>query len=174
MMVCSSDLPEGCWLGDLTREHPKVRAKVLSLFTRPGACTFSLVLLTPRDEEVLSYVKSHRAVKEVRDEGSSVMRVKHYCPLAEIFEATEPPHLPFSVRMGRAEWHHAREFKDLWEALRRKGLKVSVRRERGRKLTKRQREILLRAIEEGILRLPEEGDPLGTGGEAGHLEVVPF
>ncbi len=51
--------------------------------------------------------------------------------------------------MGRAEWHHARESKDLWESLRRKDLKVSVRMGRERKLTKRQREILLGAIEEG-------------------------
>ncbi len=153
MMVCSSDLPEGCWLGDLTREHPRVRAKVISLFTR-GVCTLSLVLLAPRDEEVLSYIKSHEAVREVRDEGSSILVVRHKCPLAEIFAEIEPPRLPFSVRMGRAEWHHPRGGKDLWEALRRKGLRVSVRRERERKLTRRQREILLRAIEEGYYDFP--------------------
>ncbi len=129
---------------------------MLSLFTRPDACTLSLVLLTPRDEEVLSYIRSHQAVEEVRDEGSSILRVRHRCPLAEIFAETEPPRLPFSVKMGRAEWHHShdQDEKTLWKALRRRGLRVSMRRERDRKLTLRQREILLRAIEEGYYDFP--------------------
>jgi len=31
--------------------------------------------------------------------------------------------------LGRAGWYHPREDRDLWEALRKKGLKVSIRRE---------------------------------------------
>ncbi len=158
-MVCSSELPKGCWLGDLTRAR-SIRARVVSIFfhlDENGGCSTSRVILLPSRSDVLELIRSHEAVEEVivEDERPLTILVRHHCPLADVFAATTHPAPPFTVQAGRAEWDHTGNGEELRRMLRDRGLRIAVRRVRkGRGLTPRQREILLRAIEEGYYDFP--------------------
>ncbi len=139
-----------------------MRARVVSIFFHVhenGSCSTSRVILLPSKPDALELIISHEAVDEVivENERPLTILVRHTCPLADVFAAAAHPSPPFTVQAGRAEWDHAGDGEELRRMLRDRGLRITVRRVRrgrGRELTPRQREILLRAIEEGYYDFP--------------------
>ncbi len=162
MITCTAFLPEGCWLGDLTRSRPEVKGSVLSFAMVVGdrIRTISTVMLINADDEVLREVESHEAVREVKVvscyRGTTVIKVKHDCPLAEAFVSSSPPPTPFNVREGRGEWtgKDEPEYRRMREELSKRGVRVLARHVRKRTLTLRQRMIFLRAVQEGYYDYP--------------------
>ncbi len=161
MMICSSDLPDGCWLGDLTRAHPGIRARVISIYYKldeDGGQSISRVIIIPPREGIVEMIESHEAVDyvDIEEERPLILTVRHSCPLADVFAATTHPSPPFTVSGGRVEWDLIKEDNGLRVLLKDRGLRITVRRSRrrGRGLTPRQREILLRAIDEGYYDFP--------------------
>ncbi len=163
MITCMAALPKGCWLGDLTRSHPDVKGHVLSFTTVINGdkiVTTSTVMLVNVWDGIEEEISSHENVIEVKPvsgyRGTKVLRVRHFCPLAEAFVNSAPPPTPFNVIEGKGEWSREDEedFKLVREQLIRRGIKLVTKYVRRRELTPKQRMIFLRAVQEGYYDYP--------------------
>lgn len=164
----SITLPEDVWIADVSRAHPEATFRVLAAMPGEDA-GFGLVRLTAPDVE--SILEEMRAAADVtslsslhRDGERAVVQFETTQPLILLSarESRTSIELPVDVRDGiatvevTASHEHLSE---LGEQLRAFGLRFDVeyvheRVEAERLLSKRQREVLLAAVERGYYDTP--------------------
>ncbi len=157
-------LPKGCWVGDLSRKHPNLEIKIMSLINFDGFCT-ARADIKELNSEHMNYIKNHPNVYNVKTYSEQVFRntvkVLCSCPLTRIFVKTGAiPTTPVDISCGYAEWEAPLEddleIIELMKQLRKEGLTAMIRKMKRMDLTKRQREILIKAIEEGYYEYPRK------------------
>ncbi|WP_321169337.1 hypothetical protein [Halorubrum salinum] len=79
------DLPDGPWIGEVSREFPGAQIQVLTATPGDGA-GFALVKVTADDlDEVLAAVESHETIEELsvmsRSDGVATVQIEAHAPL---------------------------------------------------------------------------------------------
>ncbi|MWV65380.1 helix-turn-helix domain-containing protein [Halorubrum sp. JWXQ-INN 858] len=162
------DLPEGPWVGEVSREFPDARIEVLTALPGDGA-GFALVQLTADDiDSLLDAIAAHETIAEVSvmavDDGVATVQIEAHAPLLMIAaqRAGVPIEMPVEIENGVARidvtGSHER-VAEFGRMLRAVGAEFDVvyvqqRLNPGGSLTDRQREVLFEAVERGYYDVP--------------------
>ncbi|MDB9251941.1 helix-turn-helix domain-containing protein [Halorubrum sp. SD683] len=163
-------IPDGPWVGDVSREFPEARFQVLTATPDDGA-GFALVRITADESDpILDAIDDHETITHssvmAADDGMVTVQVEALVPLLQTVarRAGVPIEMPVEIRDGVARvdvtGNHERvaEFGD---ALRDVGAAFEVeyvqqRINPGGSLTERQREVLFEAVDRGYYDVPRE------------------
>jgi predicted DNA binding protein len=162
------DLPDGPWVGEVSRAFPEARIQVLTATPGDGA-GFALVKITADDiDGMLDAIAAHDTIEEVSvmalSDGVATVQVEAHAPLlmAAARQAGIPIEMPVEIENGVARIDvtgpHER-VADFGEMLRGVGAEFDVeyvqqRLNPGESLTERQREVLFEAVERGYYDVP--------------------
>ncbi|WP_267662508.1 helix-turn-helix domain-containing protein [Halorubrum yunnanense] len=162
------DLPDGPWVGEISRAFPEARIQVLTATPGDGA-GFALVKITAGDiDGILDAIDAHDTIEEVSvmalSEGVVTVQVEARAPLlmAAAQQAGIPIEMPVEIEDGVARIDvtgaHERvaDFGNMLQAV---GAEFDVkyvqqRVNPGESLTERQREVLFEAVERGYYDVP--------------------
>ncbi|MGI0132485.1 MAG: helix-turn-helix domain-containing protein [Thermoplasmata archaeon] len=165
------DLPEGTWLRTFSRRHPEARIEVIHRFEASRELIVDDVRLGPREnpayaQEIVA-APEVRQVENLRDAGEpGVYRVVYRAPrfVHTAREFGVPPRYPFVVRNGISTWtlicHQSsvppfvKELRARVPGVELEALPASRDGPASRELTRRQREIFDRAMDEGYFDVP--------------------
>jgi predicted DNA binding protein len=162
------DLPDGPWVGEVSREFPEARIQVLTATPGEGA-GFALVEITADDiEEILAAIEAHETIAELSvmslSDGVATVQVEAHAPLlmAAARQAGIPIEMPVEIADGvaRIDVTGAHErVAEFGHTLREIGANFEVEYVQQRLnpdelLTERQREILLEAVDLGYYEVP--------------------
>ena len=163
-------VPEGPWVGDVSRSFPDARFQVLTATPDDGA-GFALVRVSADDlDPILDAVEDHEVVTHcsvmAEDDGMVTVQVEALVPLLQTVarRAGVPIEMPVEIRDGVARidvtGDHERVAK-FGDALRDVGADFEVeyvqqRVNPGGSLTERQREVLFEAVDRGYYDVPRE------------------
>ncbi|TKX79108.1 helix-turn-helix domain-containing protein [Halorubrum sp. SD626R] len=164
------DIPDGPWVGDISREFPNARFQVLTATPDDGG-GFALVRVTADDvDPILDAVEEHDTITDVsvmaEDDGMLTLQVAALVPLLQTVarRAGVPIEMPVEICDGVARVDitgpHERVAK-FGDALRDVGAEFEVdyvqqRVNPGGSLTARQREVLFEAVDRGYYDVPRE------------------
>lgn len=162
------NLPNGPWVGEVSREFPGARIEVLSATPGDGV-GFALVKITADSvDEILDAIDVHDTIEEVSvmalSDGVATVQVEAHAPLlmAAARQAGIPIEMPVQIENGVARiditGDHER-VADFGKMLRGVGAEFDVeyiqqRLNPGESLTDRQREVLFEAVERGYYDVP--------------------
>lgn len=161
-------LPEGTWIGDISRTYSETRFRVLAAIPSGTSGVGLAKLQGPNVNEVVSEVKGRETVDEFtllyHRRGEALIQVETSVPIVlhPLRDSGVPFEMPFDVENGRAEIEvtstHER-LSMLGAALDEYGLTFTVERleqsiESGSLLTDRQLELLREAITAGYYDSP--------------------
>lgn len=162
------DLPDGPWVGEVSREFPDARIQVLTATPGDGA-GFALVQITADDiDSLLDAIEAHDTIVEASvmalNDGVATVQVEAHAPLLMVAaqRAGVPIEMPVEIEDGiaRIDVTGAHErVAEFGQMLRTVGAKFEVeyvqqRLNPGGSLTDRQREVLFEAVERGYYDVP--------------------
>lgn len=163
-------VPEGVWIGDVSRNHAGATFKVLSVLG-DGQRGAGLLEVEAEDiEGILTEIEHHDRIDEVEllevGDRSAILRFTTPDPmlLTAASAAGLPPEMPFTVKDGRAEWELTGtrdRISELADALRDLGIDFDVEYvgegdARKPLLSDRQRQIVMAAVEKGYYDDPRD------------------
>ncbi|WP_128906054.1 helix-turn-helix domain-containing protein [Halorubrum amylolyticum] len=175
------DLPDGPWVGEVSREFPEARIQVLSATPGDGA-GFALVKITADDiDEILDAIAVHDTIEEISvmalNNGVATVHVEAHAPLlmAAAQQAEIPIEMPVQIENGvaRIDITGAHErIADFGKMLRGVGAEFNVayvqqQLNPGESLTERQRELLFEAVDHGYYDVPRTCTLTELAGEVG-------
>ncbi|ELZ52680.1 MULTISPECIES: helix-turn-helix domain-containing protein [Halorubrum] len=141
------DIPDGPWVGDVSREFPDARFQVLTATPDDGA-GFALVRVTADDTDpILDAIADHDTITHssvmAEDDGMITVQVEALVPLLQTVakRAGVPIEMPVEIRDVGADFEV--EY-------------VQKRVNPGGSLTERQREVLFEAVDRGYYDVPRE------------------
>jgi len=103
-------LPEGAWIGDVTRSHPEVRFRVLAALADGGTGVAHLEVAGPDYAAALRDVDERAEVTSLdllqRTEDAALVQFETTTPLLLLAaqDSGVPLELPFDIRDGEATW----------------------------------------------------------------------
>jgi hypothetical protein len=163
-------IPDGVWIGDVTRTHPEATVRILSAVADDDA---GVGLAEITDEEVQSVVADVRGrdavveLETLQRYGNTVLvQFETTTPLLlmPVQDSGVPLTMPFTIRDGQAEWELTapqHRLSELGTQLEEFGIRFTVDEirqqvEPERLLTDRQLGLLLAAVERGYYDTPRE------------------
>jgi hypothetical protein len=162
------DVPEGVWIGDISRAHPDARIRILAAIAEDGA---GIGLAEVNATDLAAVVTEMSAAESVTDtdvlarrEEEAVVQFETGEPLLllPVQNAGIPLEMPFDVQDGEVTWeltapqHRLSALGDQLEAF---GIEFTVEYvrqhvESERPLTDRQRRLVVAAVERGYYDTP--------------------
>lgn len=163
-------IPEGVWIGDVTRAHPDAGVRILAALTGDDAGV-GLAEITAADlEDIVADVRDSDSVVELdvlqRYEDTVLVQFETTMPLLlfPVQDSGVPLTMPFTIRNGRAEWELTapqRRLSELGTQLDEFGIPFTVNEirqeiEPEQLLTDRQLRLVRAAVENGYYDTPRE------------------
>jgi predicted DNA binding protein len=163
-------IPEGIWIGDVTRSHPAVHFRILAALADGEAGVGLAEISGPDVEAVLTAVRADETVTECeilqRYEDTVLVQFETTMPLLlfAVEDSGVPLTMPFTIQEGQAEWEITapqHRLSELGGKLEDFGIpftvnEISQRVEPEQVLTDRQLELVERAIEFGYYDTPRQ------------------
>lgn len=164
----SITIPEGVWIGDVTRADPEARVRVLAALADEGSGVGLAEVEAPDLTSVLAAVRDQADVTGMevlrQDDEAALVQFETTTPLLllPMQESGVPLEFPFTLRAGEATWEvtapHDR-LSALGDQLRAFGIQFTVERIRERVepeqlLTDRQLALVEHAVERGYYDTP--------------------
>ncbi|MFB6172880.1 MAG: helix-turn-helix domain-containing protein [Haloarculaceae archaeon] len=164
----SITVPEGVWIGDVTRAHPEARVRVLAALTDEASGVGLAEVDAPDVSSVVAAVDDQEDVTALevlrQDEETALIQFETTTPLLllPMQESGVPLEFPFTLRAGEATWDvtapHDR-LSALGDQLRSFGIQFTVERVREpvepeQLLTDRQLTLVENAVERGYYDTP--------------------
>lgn len=162
-------LPEGIWIGDVSREYPAATFKVLSAVPDAGAAFALLNITTPELDSLLTTIESHDHTTEIsvlqQTEGEATVQIETVSPplLQSAAQSSGMPiEFPITISDGEATVDttgtHER-ISELGTTLRNFGLEFRVeyiqeRLHTSQLLSEKQQELVLTAVDHGYYDTP--------------------
>jgi predicted DNA binding protein len=163
-------IPDGIWIGDVTRAHPEATVRILSALTGDDSGVGLVEITAPEVEAVLDALRRSDSVTEFdvlqRNEGTALVQFETTIPLLLLPVEESGVHLtmPFTIEEGEAEWElTAPQYRlsELDTRLSELGIPFTVERlrqqlEPDQLLTDRQLRLVRAAVEEGYYDTPRQ------------------
>jgi len=161
-------IPEGIWIGDVTRSHPEAQFRILAALA-DGDAGVGLAEISGTDwESVLADVRADETVTECETlqqyEDTVLVQFETTIPLLlfPVQDSGVPLTMPFTIQDGQAEWEITapqHRLSELGTQLEEFGIPFTVNEisqhvEPEQLLTDRQLDLLERAIESGYYDTP--------------------
>ena len=161
-------IPEGVWIGEVSRTHSDARFRILAALTDNGAGVGLAEVIATELPPVLADIETADAVTELEilqaDEGKALIQFETTTPLLllPVQGSGVPLEMPFTIHNGKAEWEVTApqdRLSELAEQLDAFGIpytveQVSQRVEPKRLLTDSQLRLIVAAVEEGYYDTP--------------------
>lgn len=164
---CSVPIPETKWVGELSRQHPELRLRVLPSVRDQDRRIVLVELSAPDTEAILSAIRDYDAVTAVEQlsegEAGTIVRLETTATLPKPPEEADVSlERPFTIQDGAAVWEITASesqlirFCERFEGL---GIDASVELlyqsdDETKLLTEQQRELLLAAAAKGYYDTP--------------------
>lgn len=164
-------VPEGLWIGTVTRRHPDVTVRVLAALPGEDVGVGLVEILAPNLEAVVADIAEFEQLRSLdvlqETDGRALVQFETsmFLPLEAAREAGVPLETPFEIRDGKIHWaltaSHER-LSELGDSLDALGISFEVESlqtavpESGTLLTDRQRRIVTAAVEAGYYDTPRE------------------
>ena len=163
-------IPDGVWIGDVSRAHPEASVRILAALTGEESGV-GLVEVTAADlADVVADVRSSDSVTELevlqRSAKTALLQFETTMPLLllPVQDSGVPLEMPFTIRDGRAEWEVTapqHRLSELGEQLEEFGIPFTVNEVRQRVeaedlLTDRQLSLVYAAAERGYYDTPRQ------------------
>ena len=103
-------VPEGIWIGDVTRNHPEATVRILSALTGEDAGVGLAEITAPDLSEMVADIADDETVTELeilqRHEETVLVQFETTMPLLllPVQDSGVPLTMPFTIRDGRVEW----------------------------------------------------------------------
>ncbi|WP_257300817.1 helix-turn-helix domain-containing protein [Haloarchaeobius sp. FL176] len=163
-------VPEGVWIGDISRDHPEARFRILAALTDDDAGVGLAEVIATDLPPVITAIDADETVTELEilqtDDGKALVQFETTTPflLLPVQGSGVPLELPFTLENGRAEWEITapqHRLSALAEQLDTFGIpytvnQVSQRVEPERLLTDSQLRLLLAAVDRGYYDTPRD------------------
>lgn len=163
-------IPEGIWIGDVTRAHPDVQFRILAANASDDSGVGLAEISGPDWEAALADVRADETVTECESlqqyEDTVLVQFETTIPLLlfAVEDSGVPLTMPFTIREGNAEWELTapqHRLSELGTKLEEFGIpftvnEISQRVEPEQLLTDRQLDLVERAIESGYYDTPRE------------------
>lgn len=161
-------IPEGVWIGDVTRAYPDATVRILSALTGDDAGAGLAEVAAPETGDVLDDLRNSGSVTELtvlqRNGGRALVQFETTTPLLllPVEDSGVPLTTPFTIRGGEAEWEltaSRRRLSELGTRLDEFGIPFTVNEirqqvEPEQLLTDRQRRLVRTAVAEGYYDTP--------------------
>ncbi|MFB6169850.1 MAG: helix-turn-helix domain-containing protein [Haloarculaceae archaeon] len=104
-------IPEGVWIGDLTRAHPETAFRILAALADEDAGVGLVEITGPETAAVLDDLRTEPEVVDVSvlkdGDGEALVQFETTLPLLlfPMRGSGTPLELPFTIEAGRAEWN---------------------------------------------------------------------
>ncbi|MFC4405927.1 helix-turn-helix domain-containing protein [Haloarchaeobius iranensis] len=163
-------VPDGVWIGDISRDHPEARFRILAALTDDDAGVGLAEVIATDLPPVITAIDADETVTELEilqaDDGKALVQFETTTPflLLPVQGSGVPLELPFTLENGKAEWEITapqHRLSALAEQLDTFGIpytveQVSQRVEPERLLTDSQLRLLLAAVDCGYYDTPRE------------------
>lgn len=164
------DIPAEVWIGELSRQYPTARFRILAAFPEGETGIGLLEISSQQVEEILEELQAADEVTRLdlihRHEAEALIQFETSTPLLlfPLRRASVPLTMPFTIMDGEADWEltssHDR-LSELGEQLDALGINFRVEYFRQeiapqQLLTDQQQELLLAAVEQGYYDTPRE------------------
>ncbi|MDG5776883.1 helix-turn-helix domain-containing protein [Haloarculaceae archaeon H-GB2-1] len=170
-MPCANlriDIPEGVWIGDVSREHPETRFRILSAFAGEDAGVGLAEITGPALSKVVTAIDDADAVLECAplqfDDERALVQFETDLPLllSPVQDSGAPMKLPFDIVDGEASWEVTASrdrLSRLGTQLDQLGIRFHVdsvqqRVEMDQLLTERQQSLVRAAVDQGYYDTP--------------------
>lgn len=161
-------IPEGTWIGDVTRAYPDATVRILSALTRDSTGVGLVEITAPELADVLGTIERSESITELsvlqRNEDTALVQFETTMPLLlrPVEGSGVPLRMPFTVEEGAAEWEitaSQRRLSELSTELAEFGIPFTVdelhqRIEPEQLLTDRQLRLVRAAVEHGYYDTP--------------------
>jgi hypothetical protein len=181
-MPCANlrlDIPEGVWIGDVSRTHPDTRFRILSAFAGDEAGVGLAEITGPDLTAVVTAIDDADAVIECAplqvDDERALVQFETDLPLllSPVQDSGAPMKLPFDIVDGEARWEVTASrdrLSRLGSQLDQLGIRFHVesvqqRVEMDQLLTERQQSLIRAAVEQGYYDTPRECSLTDLAGE---------
>lgn len=161
-------IPDGIWIGDISREHPNASIRILAALTGGDAGVGLAEITAPGLPAVIADIHASDSVTELelleRSEDTVLLQFETTNPLLlfPVQDSGVPLEMPFTIRDGQAEWQVTapqHRLSDLGTQLQEFGIPFTVnevhrRIEPEKLLTERQLSLVRAAVENGYYVTP--------------------
>lgn len=161
-------IPDGIWIGDISREHPNASIRILAALTGGDAGVGLAEITAPDLPAVIADIHASDSVTELelleRSEDTVLLQFETTNPLLlfPVQDSGVPLEMPFTIRDGQAEWQVTapqHRLSDLGTQLQEFGIPFTVnevhrRIEPEKLLTERQLSLVRAAVENGYYDTP--------------------
>lgn len=163
-------IPEGVWIGDISRGHPNASIRILAALTDDGAGV-GLTEITATDlQDIIADIQANDSVTELeilqQYENTILVQFETTMPLLllPVQDSGVPLEMPFTIEDGQAEWEITapqHRLSELGEQLEEFGIPFTVNAvhqhiEPEQLLTDRQLRLVNAAVEHGYYDTPRE------------------
>ncbi|MEF8775287.1 MAG: helix-turn-helix domain-containing protein [Haloarculaceae archaeon] len=163
-------IPAGVWIGDISRNHPGARVRILAAIAEDGAGVGLAEVTAPELCPVISEISGREEVTDIdifaRRANEAVVQFETDEPmlLMPLKDAGIPLEMPFDIEAGEVTWELTapqHRLSALGDQLAAFGIEFTVEYVRQyvvteRTVTDRQRRLLLEAVERGYYDTPRE------------------